>query len=215
MKKILLLSIALIGAASTFAQTVTYAIKAGVNFSEISASIQSITASSKSLTGFHVGGVVDLGFSKSFSIQPGILYTTKGGRSSDVTADGTTSGANASKITLNYLEIPVNFLYHAPAGKGSVFLGGGPYVGLGLSGSAPLVDGNGQATGQTQSVHFGSGTDDIANPDFGINLLGGYKFESGFMLSAGYGFGLANLSNDNSVTIHNKGLSFSLGYFFK
>ena len=213
MKKVFLLTIALLGAATTFAQTITYAVKAGVNFSEISASVQNITATSKSLTGFHVGGIVDFGF-KSFSIQPGILYTTKGGSSSDVTADGGT-GANASKITLNYLEIPINFLYHAPTRKGSVFIGGGPYVGVGLSGSAPLVDENGQPTGQKQSVHFGSTADDIGNPDIGINLLGGYQFTNKMFLSAGYGFGLANLSNEIIARIHNQGLSFSIGYFFK
>lgn len=215
MKKLFLLTIALIGAASTFAQTITYGIKAGVNFSQISASVQNITASSNNLTGFHVGGVIDFGVSKSFSIQPGILYTTKGGSSTDVTSDGTGSGANASKITLNYLEIPVNFLYHAPAGKGSVFIGGGPYVGIGLSGSAPLVDQNGQSTGQKQSIHFGSTVDDIANPDYGINLLGGYKFENNLTLSVGYGIGLANLSNEDIGKIHNRSLNFSIGFFFK
>src|ERR1700712_6043144 len=137
MKKLLLLSIVLIGATGAFAQTITFSVKAGVNFSEVSASVENITASSKSLTGFHVGGVIDIGY-KSFSIQPGILFTTKGGSSSDVIDDGSqTTGASASKVTLNYLEIPINFLYRAPAGKGSVFIGGGPYVGIGLSGSAP------------------------------------------------------------------------------
>lgn len=215
MKKLFLLSALFMASAAAFAQTITYGIKAGVNFSEISATIQNLTASSKSLTGFHVGGVIDFGY-KSFSIQPGILYTTKGGSSSDVVdGSGQSSGANASKITLNYLEIPVNFLYHTAAGKGSVFIGGGPYVGIGLSGSAPIVDDNGQATGQTQSVHFGSTANDLANPDFGINLLGGYQFTNRMILSAGYGFGLANLSNETLVKIHNQGLSFSIGYFFK
>ncbi len=71
MRKLFLLTIALVGTTGTFAQTITYGIKAGVNFSEVSASVQNITASSKNLTGFHIGGVIDFGF-KSFSIQPGI-----------------------------------------------------------------------------------------------------------------------------------------------
>ena len=125
MKKLFLLSIVLIGATGAFAQTITYGIKAGLNFSEISASVDNITASSNNLTGFHVGGVIDIGY-KSFSIQPGILYTTKGGSSTDVVDDGSqTTGASASKVTLNYLEIPINFLYRSPAGKGNVFIGGG------------------------------------------------------------------------------------------
>jgi len=121
MKKVLLLTIGLLGAATTFAQKISYAIKAGVNFSEISASVQNITASSKSLTGFHVGAVVDFASSNSFSIQPGILFTTKGGKSNVFDDEGNSTGANASKVTFNYLEIPLNLLYHAPAGKAVYF----------------------------------------------------------------------------------------------
>ena len=52
MKKLLLLSIVLIGATSAFAQTITFGVKAGVNFSEISASVENITASSKRMVLF-------------------------------------------------------------------------------------------------------------------------------------------------------------------
>ena len=215
MKKLLLLTIALIGSAGIYAQTISYGVKAGVNFSTFSASIDNITATSKSLTGFHVGGVVDFGVSKSFSIQPGILYSTKGGSSNAVDDDSQSVGASASKITFNYLEIPVNFLYRAPVHKGSVFIGGGPYVAFGLSGSAPLTDVNGQPANQTEAVHFGSGQDEIHNPDFGINFIGGYQFASNVTLSVQYGLGLQNLSNETQVRIHNQALGFSLGYFFK
>jgi len=216
MKKLLLLTIALIGAASTYAQTISYGVKAGVNFSTFSATVSNLTGTSASLTGFHVGGVVDLKFNKSFSIQPGILYSTKGG-SSTTAGDGSQDVAlSASKVTFNYLEIPVNFLYHAPVRKGSVFIGGGPYVGFGLSGSAPLTtDENGQPTNRTESVHFGSGVDEIHNPDFGFNFIGGYQFTSKVTLSVQYGLGIQNLSNDPVVRIHNQALGFSLGYFFK
>jgi hypothetical protein len=214
MKKSLLLIGLLMASAGVFAQKISYGINGGLNFSQISASVGGITASSDNLTGFHIGGVIDFKF-QSFSIQPGVFYTTKGGNSS--TVDGSQSaGANASKVTFNYLEIPVNFLYHTPARKGSVFLGGGPYVAFGLSGSAPLVtDANGQPTNQTLPVHFGSGQNDIHDPDFGINFLAGYQFEGNVTLSAGYGIGLSSLSNTNEVAIHNRVLSFSLGYFFK
>jgi len=215
MKKLLLLVTALIGSASIYAQTISYGIKAGVNFSTFSASIDNISATSKSLTGFHVGGVIDFGFTKSFSIQPGILYSTKGGSSNAVDDGSQAVGASASKVTFNYLEIPVNFLYRASVRKGSVFIGGGPYVAFGLSGSAPFTDNNGPTTNQTQAIHFGSGLDEIHNPDFGINFIGGYQFTSNVTLSVQYGLGLQNLSNDSAVRIHNQALGFSLGYFFK
>jgi len=214
MKKLLLLTCLLATVAGVFAQKISYGIRGGLNFSEISASVSGITASSDNLTGFHIGGLVDFKF-QSFSIQPGVFYTTKGGNSSAVDGSGN-PGESASKITFNYLEIPVNFLYRVPARKGSVFLGGGPYIAFGLSGTAPLVtDANGQPTNQTLPIHFGSGENDIHDPDFGINFLGGYQFEGNVTLSAGYGLGLSSLSNTTDVAIHNRVLSFSIGVFFK
>jgi len=98
----------------------------------------------------------------------------------------------------------------------SIFMGGGPYVGFGLSGSAPLTtDENGQPTNRTEPVHFGSGENDIHNPDFGVNFIGGYQFTSNVTLSIQYGLGLQNLSNNPIVRIHNQALGFSVGYFFK
>lgn len=205
MKKVLLLIIAMFGAATTFAQTISYGINAGVNLSKMSVSFSNLTASTKSLTGFHVGGLVDFNFG-TFSLQPGVQFTTKGGSSNDASDESIAS----SKITLNYIEVPVNLLYNVKAGDGSVFIGGGPYAGFGLSGTT--TEGS---SGQKEDLHFGSSDDDIANPDFGINLLGGYKFASNLAISGGYSFGLANLSNDNTVKIHNKGFRFSLTFFVK
>jgi hypothetical protein len=205
-KSLLLLSLTCL-AGFTFAQTVSFGVKAGVNFSKLSASSGGVTASSSSTTGFHVGGVADIGFGD-WSLQPGILYSTKGG-SYGTSTDGV-------KLTLNYIEIPVNVLYNIPAGVGKVFIGGGPYFGWGVSGKG-TVTGLGTSTGsgsETTNVTFGSGQNDTKNPDYGINILGGFRFQSGISLSAGYGIGLGNLSNDSSGSIKNNVLSFSAGYFF-
>jgi hypothetical protein len=207
MKKSLLLLSLTCMAGFTFAQTVSFGVKAGVNFSKLSASSQGFTASSSSSTGFHVGGVADIGFGD-WSLQPGILYSTKGG-----SYGGTTDGV---KLTLNYIEVPVNVLYNIPIGVGKVSIGGGPYFGWGLSGKG-TVTGSATSTGsgtETTNVTFGSGQNDTKNPDYGINILGGFRFQSGISLSAGYGIGLGNLSNDSSGNIKNNVLSFSIGYFF-
>jgi hypothetical protein len=195
MKKVLIVA-SLIGLTSfSFAQSVSFGIKAGVNFPTLSVSDGSASATSSSSTGFHAGAIADIGLGQ-FSLQPGILFTTKGGSSGS-------SSFGSSDLKLNYLEIPVNLLYNISVPKaGKVFLGGGPYFAYGLSGN--------------NGTKFGSGANDIKNPDFGINILGGFRFTNGLFLSGGYGFGLGNLNNDSSagLTIKNKGASISLGYFF-
>src|ERR1700710_517870 len=134
-KTFLLLALALFSL-TTFAQTTTFGIKAGVNFSKLTSSGDGGSISTQSLTGFHIGVVVDAGINDNFSFQPGLLFSTKGGKSSfsgDV--DGQ-SFSGSAKITLNYIEVPINFLYKVPAGDGKVFFGAGPYLGYGLSASS-------------------------------------------------------------------------------
>jgi hypothetical protein len=189
MKKTLLLFGLIAGAFSfSFAQSsVKFGIKGGVNFASLTASGGGYSINSGNITGFHVGGIADIPLGN-FSLQPGLLYSTKG----------------ASGSTLGYIEVPVNLLYNTGSGSGKFFFGGGPYLGYGVSAS----NGN----------KFGSGTNDIANPDFGLNVLAGYRLESGLAFSAGYGLGLANLNNDKSsgnITVKNNVTSLSISYFFQ
>jgi hypothetical protein len=194
----------------SFAQSLNFGFKAGLNFSTLKASSNGITLTSSNSTGFHIGAVADIGF-ENVSLQPGILYSTKGGTyGSDAEAGGSV------KLTLNYIEVPVNILYHFPVVVGKVFIGGGPYVGYGISGKGTLT-GSATSTGsgtESQNLTFGSGPDDTKNPDYGINFLGGIRFKTGLSLSIGYGLGLGNLSNDTSGTIKNNVTSVSIGYFF-
>ena len=192
----------------SFAQSVSFGVKAGVNLSNISYSGGGLTVTTSNSTGFHVGAVADIGFGN-LSLQPGILYSAKGGSSND-------GSGGTAKLTLNYVEVPVNLLYNIPVGIGKIFIGGGPYVGLGISGKNTL-SGTATSTGsgsESQNITFGSTAGDVKNPDFGVNLLGGFRFESGLSLSAGYGIGLANLSNVSGFSTKNNVLSFSVGYFF-
>ena len=207
MKKALML-FSLIGIINfSFAQSVSFGVKAGLNFSNVSSSGGGLTVTTSSTTGFHVGAVADIGFGN-LSLQPGVLYSTKGG--------SLNFSGGADKLTLNYVEVPVNLLYNIPVGVGKLFIGGGPYVAFGLSGKSTL-SGTATSTGsgsESQSITFGSASGDVKNPDFGVNILGGFRFKSGFSLSAGYGIGLANLSNESSISTKNNALSFSIGYFF-
>ena len=188
MKKTLFLSfIGLTSLAS--AQSVKFGVKAGVNFATETASISGVSITSDTYTSFHFGAIADIGL-QNFSIQPGVLFSVKG-----------SSSTNSSGTSLTYIEVPVNLLYHIPAGPGKVFFGAGPYLGYGISAS--------------NGVSFGSTTDKVANPDFGLNLLGGYRLNSGLLFSAGYGLGLANLiNNGNGATLKNRVTSISIGYFF-
>jgi len=108
-------------------------------------------------------------------------------------------GGNES-INLNYLEIPIDLLYHYPLGPGSVRGGLGPYFAEGIGG--------GGANGV-----YGENAGGFKRFDAGLNFMVGYKFAMGVSLDIGYDLGLANIEYANQdVTGHNRCFSVNLGF---
>lgn len=178
-------------------QEIKYGIKGGVNFANQSINAQGVSASFSSLTSFHVHGILDYGFSPSFSFQPGIGLSGKGFKVS-------TNGSDA-KMNVLYLDIPMNFLGKIPVpALGKIFLGGGPYAGINISEKA-------KSDGQTID-----GADSYKTADFGLNIIGGIEFKNHMTLNANYGFGLTNVAKDveGDASVKNKVFSLSIGYLF-
>src|ERR1700731_1378844 len=116
MKKSFLLSILVIAAAGLYGQTISYGIDAGLNRTKLSVTSYSppgtgisVPVSDSYLNGFHAGGLLDIGFD-SFSIQPGVLFSTKGGNSSASFSESlfgqTFKASSKVKTTLDYVELP-------------------------------------------------------------------------------------------------------------
>ena len=201
MKKIILAAFLAAGTfftASAQSKT-TFGVSAGVNFAKITASVDGVSGSgsSGSLTSFSVGVFADAPLGQNFSIQPGLYYTGKGAGSDD--------GSDA-KLKLNYLQVPVNFLYNAPFGGGKFFVGAGPYIGIGL---------NAKATGEGESADLEFGTD-VKRTDFGATGLLGVRFDNGLLLKANYDLGLSNILPDNEVGVSSKNrvIGLSVGFTF-
>ena len=214
MKKILLsLGAAFLLAAGAQAQT-SFGLKAGVNLGKYSNVPADMEDYSKMNPSFYVTGYADLPVAPQFSIQPGISLQGKGEK---YKADGDNFDGSATTNVMA-IEIPVNAVYYIPAGySGSVFLGAGPYVGYSLSGKTKLKGDFSDVSGEAEyDVDF-TGDDKDQKPfDFGVNFLAGYKLSNGFLVNAGYGLGLSNLSpsegSDNKFS--NRVLSFGVGYQF-
>ncbi|MBD1422144.1 porin family protein [Sphingobacterium chuzhouense] len=214
MKKILLsLGAAVLLAAGAQAQT-SWGLKAGVNLGKYSNAPDGAKDYQKMNTSFYVTGYADLPVAPNFSVQPGLSLQGKGDKYS---FDGDNlDGSSTTNVMA--LEVPVNAVYYIPTGySGSVFLGAGPYVGYSLSGKQKIKGniGGTQAEGE-YDIDF-SGDDKHQKPfDFGLNFMAGYKLSNGFLVNAGYGLGLTNLSpssnSDNKFS--NRVLSFGVGYQF-
>lgn len=161
--------------------------------------------STSSKVGFTVGVFTDVPLSENFIFQPALNYTQKGGKTTD-TFQGITDESN---LTLNYLELPLNFLYK-PAG--GFFVGAGPTLSYGLSGKNKETVTGGQP--QETTVKFGSDADQIKPFEFSGNLLAGYILSNGIFFSVNYNMGFSNLSNDNSEKVKNNYFGIRVGKKF-
>lgn len=196
-----------------YSQKISYGISAGVNYTNL-AGTQTLNYSPSGdyLTGFRIGGLMDIGF-KAFSIQPGILYNTTGGQGRLNFTDmaGKVTDYVNNRIVLDYINIPVNLLYKIKAGSGSLFIGGGPYAGIWIAGKIHYA--TNKSYGTTQDLTYGDNSKEIKNPEFGLNILEGYRLNSGLAISVGYSFALTKVYT-TGATNKDKGFNLSVDYFF-
>jgi len=202
-------------------------IKAGVNFANISVNDDGDVDDNKTLTSFHVGITGDFDILPFLAIQPGIFFTGKGSK----TQSGSTNDANYYKATTNpkYIEVPVNLVFKTPPGPARFFIGAGPYIAMGVGGknkvegkllgssfsSEENIDWSNDdpTTGDEEDAGYGR----LRRFDYGLNGLIGVE-ASNFVVSAGYGLGLAKIQSGTDSDDDNKNkhrvFSVSLGFKF-
>lgn len=235
MKKIvLLLSLAICGVEQTKAQTVSVGPEIGLNLSNTSTRVNGIKNSNEWLPGVKVGGIVDIGFARSVSFQPGLYFVMKGSKNDYVNIVQINNlsyrESGEARMRMNYIEMPMNlqFKLWAPDG-GNFFFGAGPYLAVALGGEVSseytrtLVNVNNgdagvyaESNSRTLEIGDNPALDDIQPLDAGLNFNAGYEFRNGLFLRANMGAGLANVrpNGDSDNYIRNWGLGFSLGYLF-
>lgn len=182
----------------------TFGVKGGVNPSRWNVEVGGEKEDDyKNRVGFHVGAVVDFAISQSFSIQPQLLFVNKGSKERH--------GDHDDKILVNAIDLPINFLYKAKAGKGKIFAGGGPNLGFNLGGK---VKGEHDGVMEEDKLEIGSNAGQLRAFDFGLNALAGYELGNGLFVSANYTPGLRNLDNRNGIIARSSYFGLSVGYFF-
>lgn len=192
------------------AQT-TVGITGGASFANVTVKSGGISVSPKLKTGITAGLFIDAPLSSNFSFQPALNFVQKG---YVVKED-----SYKDKLNLNYLEVPLNFVYHTNKSEG-FFIGAGPSVAFGISGKEKYTDSDFPEDNSTDKIKFGSSDDEIKRIDFGANVLAGYKLAGGFMVSGNYNLGLSNIANtgndnpDEGGTIKNRYFAIKIGYVF-
>ncbi|MFW6371583.1 MAG: porin family protein [Bacteroidota bacterium] len=180
---IVLIALFLISAGS-YAQFTQYGVKAGLNLSNLTVDD---TSDRNLRTGFHAGVFGRLGISEFFSLQPELLYTTKGFTNNYDLA----VASSEVDFNLNYIEIPVNVVYHLSEDFAFQL---GPYVGY-LAGAN--VETNNEVLDffdfETDSE---LDRDNFKSIDFGITAGLDFTLEQ-FIFGFKYNMGLTGVAKDN------------------
>lgn len=182
MKKVLLVSaIALFGAVN--AQT--FGVKAGMNISNLSNADDT-----KSLIGFNAGVFMNAPLAANFSIQPEVLYNTKGAKA---------DGADLS-LNLDYISVPVMFQYNATP---QFYLEVGPEFSFIVSSKAK----SGGVTADVDKI--------VEKFDIGLGLGAGYYFTPNIGVTARYVAGFSDvIKNNPDDAVKNNVFQIGLAYKF-
>lgn len=205
----------------------SFIIKGGLNMANISVTDNGRVDEANQLHTFHAGIAVDFPVTAAFSIQPGILYTGKGAKTS-VGNEGSNFYYKASSNPM-YIEVPLNFIGKIPLTQTSRFyLGAGPYGAVGITGknkvektilgvrsysNSDIVYSNDDPT-TSQEENYGYGK--LKRFDYGLNLMTGFEFP-GVIVGANYGYGLVKINSgtDNNANDQGKHRILSLSFGIK
>ena len=192
MKRVFFLLIAVLTVSYAHAQ-VSIGVRAGLNLTNLYSDDDYATFK----PGFQAGVVADFAFHDNFSLQPGLQFSQMGAQSKE---DG-----DVSRVTLNYIQLPVNF----QAKFGDFFVQAGPYLGYGVNVNLSYKSEGIKASTSKSFKDFGVKPLDVG---FGGGI--GYQFGP-IQAALNTQYSLISINdNDSNYTIKNLGLALTATYFF-
>ena len=208
-------------------------IRAGANFTKISGDLNfygdiddlDMSLSLKFKPGFQIGLVLNFPMNNDkLMFQTGIIYAQQGAKWEDSASD-TDQGVSIKyemfvEMTLNYLQVPANFLYRHYLNSGNILLlQAGPYLGYGLGGNLKIgttvsAMGFSESESFEETIKFGSDKEKhfLKTLDLGLGFGIGMLFNEKFQVGVGYNFGLTDIGH--RVEMKNNGIALTLAYMF-
>ena len=206
-----------------------FGLRAGFNLSRLSEKFEYQTKNfNKFKSGFQIGIVSEYALSDVFTIQPGVSFSTQGGRYKNYfwretfpPLPGTDGWETCDAIRhIDYLQIPINILYKLDLGGAKLILQTGFYHAFAVNGKikcgkhAPIM----WHDCSERKIRFGYNVEDgeIRPIDFGLGLGAGMQFIN-IQFGLGYNFGFTNLSsNPKSMkqSLKNDVLTITVTYLF-
>ncbi|WP_316633810.1 porin family protein [uncultured Flavobacterium sp.] len=212
MKKSMLILCTLFLSVTVIAQTqkVKLGVKAGLNLSSLTFDESELNSSTKA--GFTTGLMVEIPLAKNFSLQPELLYSQQGTKTSFSDIDVTNSNFR-STIKLNYLNIPIMLKYYVIEGL-SVQVG--PQLGILLKANNKYQD---NFLGYENQDSFDL-KDYSTGVDTSVNLGLGYQLKNKFYTDLRYNISYSNVFKEGDANhfinkdMKNRVFQITIGCFF-
>ena len=206
---------------------VTFGAKAGLNIANMSISGTLASGEDKSaIASFHVGVIADIGITKEFFIEPGILLSGKGYKDKITEPIGQASVITTGTMKPLYIEIPINAMYVADLKAVKLQIFAGPCFGFGVTGninldyssSGALPTGYTLPASSSTAIKFGTdaNTDNLKMLDIGLNFGVGVEYNN-ILFRIQYGLDLTNINPNTASgepTVKNNVFGISVGYMF-
>ncbi len=198
----------------------TYKVKAGLNLSECKftdAGDEGVTMRS----GFNIGFTADYPLKNRFSIETGLLLTSKGYKeeanvlASEVDLEIQLPAENFTQKTdflIYYLEIPVTLKASFDIGETKIYGAFGPYVAYGLRENNSIENYYNDEVHKTK-FNYSKGRRTVNRFDYGLVFGLGLDYGS-VLLGLSYDMGLTNLfsDSDSDSNVSVRALGLSVGY---
>jgi len=197
----LILLIVLFFAFNTYAQF-RVALAGGVNSSSVKETNElpgwdSIRHNYTARTGIHFGFIADMRLApeSKFYFQPGVFFYNKGRKySAPYDSTGTIQTYTSSQF-INYMDMPLNFVFKAPVGKkAKIMFGAGPYFSFFYNGTekSDTIYNNGDfKSTENNDLSVGTNVGQYKTFDFGMNALAGFEIGH-FFLTANFSRGFSD-----------------------
>jgi hypothetical protein len=192
MKRVSLLLLACIAFALTTSAQVKFGGKAGINLANVSGKSDGDKLDYDSKVGLHIGALVEIPISESFSVMPELNFDQLGAKTSVLSQD--------VKYNINYLSVPVLAKFNV-SGLG---IYAGPQIGFLMSAKTEFGDNESDVKDQLKSTNFSA-------------LFGAeYNLPMGLFISARYNLGLSKIDDESDSNNYTKAnaITFGIGYKF-
>ncbi|MEH6762883.1 MAG: porin family protein [Aequorivita antarctica] len=200
MKKLMLfIAVLILSISAAQAQDIRLGIKGGVNFATFSGDeIENM----ESITGFHIGILVEVLLTERFAIQPEIFYSIQGSKYEDSSLGHFVK----SEIKLNYIQVPIMTKFYIIEGFAVEV---GPQLAI-LTSSKAKYD----VIINDTAFSYDKDLSDISSIE--VSLLAGlsYRLPINVFFGARYNYGLTNLDVNPYQNIKNNVIQLSVGYSF-